>query len=186
MEPIGPRRRSISRGRKLPVEEVETPFPLSGEPPAKKRSIKGKLFLVGVVIPLLVACAFLGILYLQGGKLIYARVYPPLLFKQVVDGKSMDRVMEFLGPPSRLGPEGNLQEWIYEPGSFDFSLYPFLPWNTPIMNGKIVRDASSGKSPRRILVRFDYGNEILPEKGGAFPGLHGKAPELVADVRIEF
>jgi hypothetical protein len=186
MEPIGPRRRSISRRRRLPVEEVESPFSLSEEPPPKKRSIKGKLFLVGAAIPLLVAAAFLGALFLQGGKLIYAKTYPSLLFKQVVDGNPMHRVMEFLGPPKRLGVDGNLKEWIYEPGSFDFSLYPFLPWRTPIMNGKIVRDPSSGKFPRRILVRFDYGNEILPEKEGASRSLRGKDPELVADVRIEY
>jgi hypothetical protein len=170
----------------MPVEEVESPFSLSEKPVPEKRSIKGKLFLVGTAIPLVVAAAYLGALYLQGGKLIYAKSYPPLLFKQVVEGKPMDRVMEFLGPPNRLGADGNLKEWIYEPGSFDFSLYPFLPWKTPIMNGKIVRDASSGKFPRRILVRFDYGNEILPEKEGSSRNLRGKNRELVADVRIEF
>lgn len=185
MEPIGPRRRSVSRGRRLPVGEVESPFPLSDEPPPKKRSIKGKLFLAGAAIPLLVAVAYLGSLYLQGGKLIYAKVYPPLLFKQIVDGKPMDRVMELLGPPNRLGPEGNLKEWIYEPGCFDFSLYPFLPWKTPIMNGKIIRDASSGKFPRRILVRFDYVKEGRQEKGGASRS-RGKNQDLAANVQIEY
>jgi hypothetical protein len=185
MEPIGPRRRSVSRERRQPIEEVKSPFSLSEEPPPKKRSIKGKIFLVGTAIPLLVAAAFLGALYLQGGKLIYAKVYPPLLFKQVVDGKTMDRVMEFLGPPNRLGADGNLKEWIYEPGSFDFSLYPFLPWKTPIMNGKIVRDIPSGKFPRRILVRFDYVKEVLQEKEGASRS-RGKNPDLAANVQIEY
>jgi hypothetical protein len=185
MEPIGPRRKSISRGRKLPVEEAESPFSLSEEPLPEKRSLKGKLFLVGAAIPLIVAAAFLGALHLQGGKLIYAKAYPPLLFKQVVDGKPMDRVMEFLGPPSRLGADGNLREWIYEPGSFDFSLYPFLPWKTPIMNGKIVRDSSSGKFPRKILVRFDDVKEVLQEKEEASRS-RGKNPDLTANVRIEY
>lgn len=185
MEPVDPRRRLASRGRKRPVEEAESPFPLSEKPLPEKKSVRGKLFLLGASLPLLVAVLFLGALIFQGRKLIYAEVYPPLLFQQVVEGKTMERVLEFLGPPKRLGETGHVNQWIYEPGIFDFSLYPYLPWETPIMNGKIVRDAGLNKSPRRILVRFESGKEVPPDKEGASRP-RDKSPDPTANVKFEY
>ena len=185
MEPLGPKRRSVRRGRRHPVEEVESPFPLSEKPLPEKRSIKGKIFLVGILVPLLAAALFLGVLVLQGGRLVHTEVYPPLLFQQVVEGKPMDRVLEILGPPSRLGEGGEVTRWVYEPGIFDFSLYPFLPWNTPIMNGILVRDRALNRSPRKILVHFVKEKAVPGEQGGGF-ALRDRGKDPTANVRFEY
>jgi hypothetical protein len=170
MNPMGPRRRFASRGRRLPVDEVESEFRLSEKSSPKKGSTRGKMYLIGASVPILVAIVYLGALYSQGGKLFYSEVYPPPLFRQVVEGKTMDQVLEFLGPPTRLGADEDVNQWVYEPGPFDFSLYPYLLWKTPIMKGKIVRDPVGKKVPRRILVRFDNKKGISPEaKGGPRP-----------------
>lgn len=165
MEPLGPKRRFVRRGRRMPVEEVESPFPLSDKPVPERKSILGKIYLIGILVPLLVAVVFMGVIVLQGGKLVYTALCPPRLFQQVVEGKPMDRVLEILGPPGRLGEGGEVTRWVYEPGIFDFSLYPFLPWQTPIMNGIIVRDPGNGRSPRRILLQFVRNNAITGTKG---------------------
>lgn len=169
----------------MPVEEVESEFPLSEKSPSKKGSTKGKLFLIGASIPLLVAVVYLGALYSQGGKLFYGEVYPPPLFRQLVEGKSMEQVLAFLGPPTSLGADGDVNQWIYEPGPFDFSLYPYLPWKTPIMNGKIVRDPVGRKVPRRILVRFDNEKGIPPGAKGGPRSLDG-FPYPTAKIKIEY
>jgi hypothetical protein len=185
MKPMGPRRRFASRGRRLPVGEVESEFPLSEEPAPKKGSTRGKIFLIGASIPLLIAVMYLGALYSQGGKLFYGEVYPPPLFRQLVEGKTMEQVLAFLGPPMRLGADGNVNQWIYEPGPFDFSLYPYLPWKTPIMNGKIVRDPVGKKVPRRILVRFDNEKRVPPgAKGG--PRSPDGLPYPTAKIKFEY
>lgn len=185
MEPLGPKRRSAQRGRRQPVEEIESPFPLSGKPLPEKKSIRGKIYLIGVLVPLFATTLFLGALVLQGGKLIYTEVYPPILFQQVVEGKPMDRVLEILGPPNRLGEGGEVTRWVYEPGIFDFSLYPFLPWKTPIMNGILVRDKVLHRSPRRILVQFVQGKAVPGEQGGG-SGLRSRERDSTADVRFEY
>lgn len=184
MEPLGPKRRSVRGGRRQPVEEVESPFSLSDKPLPEKKSIRGKIYLIGILVPLLAAALFLGVLVLQGGRLIYTEVYPPLLFQQVVEGKPMDRVLEILGPPNRL-EEGEVNRWIYEPGVFDFSLYPFLPWETPIMNGILVRDQALNRSPRRILVQFVQEKAVPGEQEGG-SGLRGRERDPTANVRIEY
>ena len=143
------------------------------------------MFLIGASVPLLVAVVYLGVLYSQGGKLFHREVYPPLLFRQLVEGKTMEQVLEFLGPPMRLGADGNVSQWIYEPGPFDFSLYPYLPWETPIMNGKIVRDPVGNKVPRRILVGFDYKKGISSEGKMGFRPPDGY-PYLAAKITIEY
>lgn len=185
MEPLGPKRRSVRGGRRRPVEEVESPFSLSDKPLPEKRSIRGKIYLFGIMVPLLAAALFLGVLLLQGGRLIHTGVYPPLLFQQVVEGKPMDRVLEILGPPSRLGEGGEVTRWVYEPGIFDFSLYPFLPWNTPVMNGILVRDQALHRSPRRILVEFVQ-EKAVPggQEGGS--GQRGREKAPTANVRLEY
>jgi len=185
MEPKGPGRRFGNRGRRLPAGEVESEFSLSGGSPPKKGSTRGKLFLIGASVPLLVAFAYLGALYSQGGKLFHREVYPPLLFRQLVEGKTMEQVLEFLGPPTSLGADGNINQWIYEPGPFDFSLYPYLPWETPIMNGKIVRNPLGKKVPRRILVRFDNKKGISPGGKEGTRSLDG-FPYLAAKITIEY
>lgn len=185
MEPLGPRRRFVRRGRRQPVEEVESPFSLSEKPLPEKKSIREKIYLIGIFVPLLVAVLFLGVLVLQGGRLFHTEVYPPPLFQQVVGGKPMDRVLEILGPPNRLGEGGEVTRWVYEPGFFDFSLYPFLPWNTPIMKGIIVRDQANGRFPRRILLQF-VREKAVPGRQEGGSGLRGKVPELLADVHIEY
>ena len=185
MEPTGPRRRFASRGRRLPAGEVESEFSLSEGSPPKKGSTRGRLFLIGASLPLLVAVVYLGALYSQGGTLFHRDVYPPVLFRQLVEGKTMEQVLEILGPPMSLGADGNIDQWIYEPGPFDFSLYPFLPWETPIMNGKIVRDPVGKRVPRRILVRFDYKKGISPEGKGRFRQPDG-FPYLAAKITIEY
>jgi len=169
----------------MPVDEVESPFPLSDKPVPDKKSILGKIYLIGILLPFLVAVLFLGVIVLQGGKLFYTAVYPPHLFQQVVEGEPMNRVLSVLGPPSRLGEGEEVTRWIYEPGVFDFSLYPFLPWNTPIMNGIIVRDQGKRRSPRRILLRFIPGKAVPGKREGG-SGLRDRNPELVADVQIEY
>jgi hypothetical protein len=181
MEPIGPRRRSVSRERRQPIEEVKSPFSLSEEPPPKKRSIKGKIFLVGTAIPLLVAAAFLGALYLDLRKGV------PSSSVQAGCGWKNDGPGDGVpGAAQQVGGGRKPQGVDLRTGkSFDFSLYPFLPWKTPIMNGKIVRDIPSGKFPRRILVRFDYVKEVLQEKEGASRS-RGKNPDLAANVQIEY
>ena len=146
------------------------------------------MFLIGASIPLLVAVVYLGVLYSQGGKLFHREVYPPLLFRQLVEGKTMEQVLEFLGPPTSLGMDGNVNQWIYEPGPFDFSLYPYLPWETPIMNGKIVRDPVGKKVPRRILVRFDNkkgispGGKEGPRSPDGFPSPRGENNDRILKV----
>jgi hypothetical protein len=185
MEPLGPKRRSVRRGRRQPVEEVESPFPLSEKPLPEKKSIRGKIYLIGIVVPLLAAALFLGVLVLQGGRLIYTEMYPPQLFQQVVEGKPMDRVLEILGPPNRLGEGGEVTRWVYEPGIFDFSLYPFLPWKTPIMNGILIRDQALNRSPRRILVQFVQEKAVPGEEEGR-SGLRGREAGPTANVRIEY
>lgn len=185
MEPLGPKRRFVRRGRRMPVDEVESPFPLSDKPVPDTTSILGKIYLVGILVPLLVAVLFLGAIVLQGGKLFYTAVYPPRLFQQIVEGKPMGRVLEILGPPGQLGEGGEITRWIYEPGIFDFSLYPFLPWQTPIMNGIIVRDQRTGRSPRKILLQFVPGKAVPGKREGG-SGLRDRNPELVADVQIEY
>lgn len=169
----------------MPVDEVESPFPLSDKPVPDKKSILGKIYLIGILLPFLVAVLFLGVIVLQGGKLFYTAVYPPHLFRQVVEGEPMNRVLSVLGPPSRLGEGEEVTRWIYEPGVFDFSLYPFLPWNTPIMNGIIVRDQGKRRSPRRILLQFVPGKAVPGKREGG-SGLRDRNPELVADVQIEY
>ncbi len=182
---MGPRRRFASRGRRLPVEEAESEFPLSEESGTKRGSTRGKIFLIGASVPLLVALVYLGALYSQGGKLFYGELYPPPLFRQVVEGKTMDQVLAFLGPPTTLGADGDVNQWIYEPGPFDFSLYPYLLWKTPIMNGKIVRDPVGKKVPRRILVRFDN-EKGTPPQGKEGPRSPDGFPELTAKITIEY
>jgi len=169
----------------MPVEEVESEFRLSEESPQKKGSTKGKLFLIGTSIPLLVAVVYLVALYSQGGKLFHGEVYPPPLFRQVVEGKTMDQVLAFLGPPTTLGADGDVKRWIYEPGPFDFSLYPYLLWQTPIMNGKIVRDPVEKKVPRRILVRFDN-EKGIPPLGKEGPRSPDGFPDPTAKITIEY
>ncbi len=185
MEPLGPKRRFVRQGRRPPVDEVESPFPLSEKPPPEKRSIREKIYLTGILIPLLVAVLFLGVLVLQGGKLFHTEVFPPPLFQQVVEGKPMDRVLEILGPPNRLGEGGDVTRWVYEPGFFDFSLYPFLPWNTPIMNGIIVRDQANGRSPRRILLQF-VREKAVPDRQEGESGPRGSTADPGATVRFEY
>ena len=185
MEPKGPRRRFGNRGRRLPAGEVESEFSLSEGSAPKKGSTRGKLFLLGASVPVLVAVVYLGALYSQGGTLFHREVYPPVLFRQLVEGKTMEQVLEFLGPPMRLGADGNVSQWIYEPGPFDFSLYPYLPWETPIMNGKIVRDPVGNKVPRRILVGFDYKKGISSEGKMGFRPPDGY-PYLAAKITIEY
>lgn len=185
MEPLGPKRRFVRRGRRMPVDEVESPFPLSDKPVPEKKSILGKIYLIGIFVPFLVAVLFLGAIVLQGGKLFYTAVYPPDLFQQVVEGKPMDRVLEILGPPNRLGERGEVTRWVYEPGVFDFSLYPFLAWNTPIMNGIIVRDQGKSRSPRRILLQFVRDKENLRTRG-MDSGLRTDDGDLRATVRFEY
>lgn len=141
--------------------------------------------MIGILVPLLVAVLYLGALVLQGGRLFYTEVFPPPLFQRMVEGKPMDRVLEILGPPNRLGEGGDVTRWVYEPGIFDFSLYPFLPWNTPIMKGIVVHDQANGRSPRRIQLQFVLGKSG-PERQEGESGPRGKDPELVADVRIEY
>jgi hypothetical protein len=97
----------------------------------------------------------------------------------------MEQVLEFLGPPMSLGTDGNIDQWIYEPGPFDFSLYPYLPWKTPIMNGKIVRDPVGEKVPRRILVRFDNKKGISPGRQGGGRTPKG-VPYLAAIITFEY
>ncbi len=185
MESLGPKRRSVRRGRRQPVEEVESPFPLSEKPLPEKESIRKKIYLIGIMVPLLAAALFLGVLVLQGGRLINTGVYPPLLFQQVLEGKPMDRVLEILGPPNRLGEGEEVTRWVYEPGIFDFSLYPFLPWRTPIMNGILVRDQTLHRSPRKILVRFVREKGVPGgQEGGS--GLRGREKDPTAIVRFEY
>lgn len=169
----------------MPVDEVESPFPLSDKPVPDKKSILGKIYLIGILLPFLVAVLFLGVIVLQGGKLFYTAVYPPHLFRQVVEGEPMNRVLSVLGPPSRLGEGEEVTRWIYEPGIFDFSLYPFLPWNTPIMNGIIVRDQGKRRSPRRILLQFVRDKEN-PGKKDTDSGLRAREGDLRATVRFEY
>lgn len=165
--------------------EVESEFPLSEGSPPKKGSTRGKMFLIGASVPLLVAVVYLGVLYSQGGKLFHREVYPPLLFRQLVEGKTMEQVLEFLGPPTSLGADGDVNQWIYDPGPFDFSLYPYLPWKTPIMNGKIVRNPVGNKVPHRILVRFDNKKGISPEGKGR-PRSPDEFRYLTAKITIEY
>jgi len=185
MEPLGPRRRSVRGGRRQPVEEVESPFSLSEKPLPEKKSIRGKMYLIGILVPLLATALFLGVLVLQGGRLIHTGVYPPLLFQQVVEGKPMDRVLEILGPPSRLGEGGEVTRWVYEPGIFDFSLYPFLPWNTPVMKGILVHDQASNRFPRRIIVQFGQKKAVTGKQEGG-TGLRGREKDPTANVRFEY
>jgi len=185
MKPMGPRRRFVSRGRRLPVEEVESEFPLSEDPSPKKGSTRGKIFLIGASIPFLIAVMYLGVLYLQGGKLFHGEVYPSPLFRQLVEGKTMEQVLAFLGPPTSLGADGDVNQWIYEPGPFDLSLYPYLPWKTPIMKGKIVRDPVGKKVPRRILIRFDNEKGVSPGAKGESRS-SGKLPDPKAKITIEY
>lgn len=185
MKPMGPRRRFASRGRRLPVEEVESEFPLSEDSAPKKGSTRGKIFLIGASIPLLIAVMYLGVLYLQGGKLFHGELYPSPLFRQLVEGKTMEQVLAFLGPPTSLGADGDVNQWIYEPGPFDFSLYPYLPWKTPIMKGKIVRDPVGKKVPRRILIRFDN-EKGVPPGGKGESRSSGKLPDPKAKITIEY
>lgn len=183
MEPMGPGRRSRFGRKRPPGEDEETPFPARGNLPSWRERL-GTAFLIGTAVPLLALVLYFAAFYSQGRRLVYDRVYPPGLFKQVVDGKSMDEVLEFLGPPRRIGPDDDVRRWIYEPGAFDLALHPYLLWSTPIMNGKIVHDAAGGKSPKRVLVRFDPGPEATSGKDGI--ARSGGARGAAATVELEF
>lgn len=182
MEPMGPGRRPVFRRKGHPAGEEEAPFPPAGETPRKKERWWGSFFLAGASIPLLLFLLFLAAFYSQGRGLFHGQTYPPALFQQLVEGKTMEEVLEFLGPPARLGPDGGVSEWVYAPGVFDVSLYPYLPWVTPIMNRKVVFDPVRQKSPRRIVIRFGVGKE-----GGTAPGARRGDPRPVprATVRYE-
>lgn len=184
MEPMGPGRRSMLRRKRPPADEEETPFPARGELPSRRTRL-GTAFLVGASLPLLLLVLYFAAFYSQGRRLVYDRTYPPGLFKQVVDGKSMDEVLELLGPPARLGPDGDVRRWIYEAGAFDLALHPYLLWTTPIMKGKIVYDLPGQRAPRRVLIRFGEEREAASGRKGAPPsGSRGSG--AAADVEFEF
>lgn len=168
MEPMGPGRRSMFRTRRPRSDEEETPFPDRGELPSRRYRL-GTAFLVGASIPLLLVVLYFAAFYSQGRRLVYDRTYPPGLFKEVVDGKSMDEVLELLGPPARLGPDGDVRRWVYEAGAFDLALHPYLLWTTPIMEGKIVYDLPGQRAPRRVLIRFGEGRQAASGKNRTPP-----------------